>query len=64
MEERLLRVEEAAERTGYKQATVRSKILKREWPYIKLGRSVRLRESFISRLIAQSEIPARVKRSA
>lgn len=57
--ERLLTVSEAAERTGYKPATVRSKILKREWPYVKLSRSVRLKESFISRLIEDSEVPAR-----
>ena len=43
--EKLLTVSEAAERTGYKPATVRSKILKREWPYVKLSRSVRLKES-------------------
>jgi excisionase family DNA binding protein len=63
MAERLLKVDEVAERTGYKTATVRSKILKREWPYIKLGKSVRLRESFIVNLIEQSEIPARAKAS-
>jgi hypothetical protein len=40
------------------------KILKREWPYIKLGSSVRLRESFIVKLINDSEVPARVERSA
>jgi excisionase family DNA binding protein len=64
MAERLLKVDEAAERTGYKVATVRMKILKREWPYIKLGSSVRLRESFIVKLINDSEVPARVERSA
>jgi excisionase family DNA binding protein len=57
--ERLLTVSEAAERTGYKPATVRAKILKREWPYCKVGRSVRLKESFLTRLIEDSEVPAR-----
>lgn len=63
MTEKLLKVEEVAERTGYRPATVRSKILNREWPYIKLGRSVRLSESFILKLIEQSEVPARAQRA-
>lgn len=63
MTEKLLKVDEAAERTGFKSATVRAKILKREWPYVKLGRSVRLKESFISRLIEQSEVPARAQKA-
>jgi excisionase family DNA binding protein len=62
--EKLLNVEQAAELTGYKQATIRSKILKRQWPFIKLGRSVRIKESFISQLIDASEVPAREKRVA
>jgi excisionase family DNA binding protein len=64
MNDRLLTVVEAADRMGMKQSTVRAKILKREWPYIKVGRSVRLRESFIESLINQGEVPARVKRIA
>jgi excisionase family DNA binding protein len=64
MNDRLLTVIEAAERLSYKQSTVRSKILKREWPYVKLGRSVRLRESFVNSLIEQSEVPARGQRVA
>ena len=57
--ERLLTVAQVAERTGYRESTVRAKILKREWPYLKVGRAVRLKESFLSRLIEDSEIPAR-----
>lgn len=57
--EKLLTVAEAAERLGYKQSTIRAKILKREWPFCRVGRSVRLKESFLTRLIEDSEIPAR-----
>lgn len=64
MSEKLLTVAEAADRMGLKQSTVRAKILKREWSYIKVGRSVRLRESFIESLIDEGEVPARVKRIA
>jgi len=60
--EKLLTVSEAAALVGYKQATVRSKILKREWPHCKIGRSVRLKESFLTRLIEDSEVPAREER--
>jgi excisionase family DNA binding protein len=64
MTEKLLRVDEAAERLGLKPATIRARILKRQVPYVKLGRSVRLRESMIMAMIAAGEIPARSKRSA
>ena len=64
MAERLLKIYEAAERTGYREATVRYKILTRQWPFVKLGKSkfasVRIRESFIDELIEQNEVPARV----
>ena len=64
MTEKLLKVDEAAERLGLKPATIRSKILKREWPYVKLGRSVRLRESVVAAMVAAGEVPARAKGSA
>lgn len=60
MAEKLLRVDEAAERLGLKPSTIRSKILKREWPYVKLGRSVRLRESVVAAIMADGDVPARV----
>lgn len=56
--DRLLRIEEASALLGLKPATIRAKILRREWPFVKLGRSVRLRESLISRLILENEVPA------
>ncbi len=57
--DRLLTVSEAAERLGYKESTIRAKILKRQWPFCRVGRSVRLKESFLTRLIEDSEVPAR-----
>lgn len=59
MAEKLLRVEEAADRVGYRVSTVRDKILKRQWPFVRMGRSVRIRQSFIERLIQDGEVPAR-----
>lgn len=59
--DKLLTVFEAAALLGYKPGTVRARIWKREWPYVKLGRSVRLKESFINRLIGSNEIPVRTK---
>lgn len=62
MKEKLLTVVEVADRLGLKQSTVRAKILKRVWPYIKVGRSIRFRESFIESIIDQGEVPARFQR--
>lgn len=57
---RLLTVDQVARLTGWRPATIRMKIWRRELPYIKLGRSVRFRESEIMKLIEGSEVPARV----
>lgn len=55
---RLLTVDEVARVTGWKPATIRQKIWRRELPYVKLGRSVRFKEEVINRLIEGSIIPA------
>jgi excisionase family DNA binding protein len=55
---RLLTVDQVARLTGWRPATIRMKVWKRELPYIKLGRSVRFRESEIQKLIEGSEVPA------
>ncbi len=54
----LLTVGEVAARTGWKPSTVRKKILRRELGYVKLGRSVRIPESEIERLISNGFRPA------
>jgi excisionase family DNA binding protein len=55
---RLLTVDQVAELTGWRPATIRMKIWRRELPYIKLGRSVRFRESEIMKFIEGAEVPA------
>jgi len=59
MNERLLTVREAAARTGHKEATWRAWILRRKVPYHKFGRSIRVAESDLVRMIEESRIPAR-----
>jgi excisionase family DNA binding protein len=54
----LLTVSEVAVRTGWKPSTVRKKILRRELGYVKLGRSVRVPESEVDRLIQSGFRPA------
>jgi excisionase family DNA binding protein len=51
LSERRYRVREVAERTGYTQATIRKKLLRREISYHKVGRIVLVPESEISRLL-------------
>jgi len=55
---RLLTVDEVARLTGWRPATIRMKVWRRELPYVKLGRSVRFKESEISKIIEGSAIPA------
>jgi excisionase family DNA binding protein len=62
MQERLLTVKEAAARTGHKEATWRAWILLRKVPYHKVGRSIRIAESDLTRLIEESRVPAREER--
>ena len=62
MQERLLTVREAAARTGHKEATWRAWILLRKVPYHKVGRSIRIAESDLTRLIEESRVPAKVSR--
>ena len=62
MEERLLTLREAAARTGHKEATWRAWVLFRRVPYHKLGRSIRIAESDLVRMIEESRVPAREAR--
>jgi len=54
----LLNVRQTAHATGWSEATIRSKVWKRELPYIKMGRSIRFRVEDIRDLIEQNTIPA------
>jgi excisionase family DNA binding protein len=58
---RLVTVGEVAVRTGWKPCTVRKKILRRELGYVKLGRSVRIPELELERLIINGFSPALTK---
>jgi excisionase family DNA binding protein len=59
MNERLLTVREAAARTGHKEATWRAWILRPRVPNHKFGRSIRIVESDLIRMIEESRVPAR-----
>lgn len=59
MNERLLSVEEVAEICSVKVRTVRTWILERRIPYVKLGRYVRIREDDLQGLIQRSVVNAR-----
>ena len=62
MQERLLTVREAAVLTGHKESTWRAWILLRKVPYHKFGRSIRIAESDLIRMIEESRILAREQR--
>jgi excisionase family DNA binding protein len=54
----LLSAAEVADRFGWQVCTVRKKILRREIAYVKIGRSVRVPESEILRIIEEGYHPA------
>jgi len=64
MQEKLLTVKDAAERTGYKEATWRAWILQRKVPFHRMGRSIRIAQSDLIRMIEESRVPARESRQA
>ena len=53
MKEKHMRVDEFARSTGYKIATIRKKILRREISYRKVGRIVLIPESEVDRLLGE-----------
>ena len=56
---RLLTLRECSELTGHSVATWRSWVLHRRVPFHKVGRSVRVAETDLQRIIDQSRVPAR-----
>jgi excisionase family DNA binding protein len=56
---RLLTVREVSELTGWKEATVRARVLRRAIPFYKLGRSVRIAEDDLRAMLERSRVPAR-----
>ena len=55
--ERGLRVDEAVQRTGYKDATIRKKLRRRELGYYKVGRIILIPESEVERLLGAYHPP-------
>ena len=55
---KLLSLRECSERTGHRESTWRAWVLHRRVPFYKVGRSVRIAEADLERLIEQSRIPA------
>jgi excisionase family DNA binding protein len=60
---KLLTLRECSERTGHRESTWRAWVLHRKVPFHKVGRSVRVAESDLQRLIEQTRIPARGERN-
>jgi excisionase family DNA binding protein len=55
-------VNRVAEETGMKPPTIRKKIAMREIEHVRIGRSVRVPEEAVRKLIAANTIPARPAR--
>ena len=55
---KLLTIPEASERLGLKPATVRFWVWTRKIEHVKVGRSVRIREGTVERILEQGTIPA------
>lgn len=55
---KLLTLRECSERTGHRESTYRAWLLRRRIPYYKVGRSVRVSEDDLQKLIDASRIPA------
>ena len=64
MGEKHLRVSEVAEITGYKESTVRKKILERKISYRKIGRIIAVPQSEVNRLLGDIHEAVAVKHGA
>jgi excisionase family DNA binding protein len=54
---RLLTVDEFARAVGWKPATVRQKVWRRELDFVRIGKSIRFKEETLKRLIEGSTVP-------
>jgi excisionase family DNA binding protein len=59
---KMLTVAQVAALTGWKESTVRARILKRTIPFYKLGRSVRVSEDDLRMFLEKARVPAREER--
>jgi len=62
MSNELLSVDESASLLKLKSSTIRDWILNRQIPFVKLGRRVFLRRADLETLIANSVVPAKVRK--
>ena len=56
---RLLTLRECSALTGHRESTWRAWVLHRKVSYYKVGRSVRIAEADLERMIEQARVPAR-----
>jgi excisionase family DNA binding protein len=56
---KLLTLTECSQRTGFRLSTWRAWVLRRRVPVYRIGRSVRVSEADLEKLIEQSRLPAR-----
>ena len=55
---RMLKIEEAAQRMGLSPATMRAWVWRRKIEYTRLGRAVRISESVVDALLERGTVPA------
>jgi excisionase family DNA binding protein len=58
----LLNIEEFAAAVGWKPATVRQKVWRREIDFVRMGRSIRFKPETVQKLIERGTVPARERR--
>jgi excisionase family DNA binding protein len=58
MNNNLLNVEEFATAVGWKPATVRQKVWRREIDFVRMGRSIRFKPETVQKLIERGTVPA------
>ena len=56
---KLLNVEEFAAAVGWKPATVRQKVWRREVEFVRMGRSIRFKRETAEKLIERGTVPPR-----
>jgi excisionase family DNA binding protein len=59
---KLLTLRECSERTGHKESTYRAWVLRRKLAFYKVGRSVRVAEADLERMIERARVPAKEER--
>ena len=58
MSNNLLNVEEFAAAVGWKPATVRQKVWRRQIDFVRMGRSIRFKAETVQKLIERGTVPA------